>query len=227
MKELVDSGIRHVEYTSENGKFTTQRLDSAVRRNVLDGVRAINQGVQDLVGEQYGSDGKEITVHDNPAPDHEDIQGHLFTNEEFEKLQSEMDFQDVNGRKYEAIRRAIGTWNCRHFTFSIIVGFSTPVHTQAELDEIIRKNHTGYTMKNGKHLTMYECTQQQRLYERNIRKNKEGVMMAREAGDAELARQYQLKVDKLTLQYRRFSQSCGLPVMDMKKSVPGFRRVAV
>ena len=59
MKQLVDSGIRSVEYSPESGRRYTQRLDTAVKRNLQDGIRAINQGVQDETGRQYGADGKE------------------------------------------------------------------------------------------------------------------------------------------------------------------------
>lgn len=46
LRELNDYGTR-VVYYPESGRIYTQRLDTAVRRNILDGVRAINQGVQD------------------------------------------------------------------------------------------------------------------------------------------------------------------------------------
>ena len=88
IRQLNDSGIRYVKYHPESGRTYTQRLDTAIRRNILDGVRAINQGVQDEVGKEFGSTGKEISVHQYSAPDHEPIQGHQFTNAEWEKLQN-------------------------------------------------------------------------------------------------------------------------------------------
>ena len=227
MTQLVDSGIQATEYHAESGRVTHQRLDTAVRRNVLDGVRAINQGVQDEVGKEFGADGKELTAHFCPAPDHEYIQGHQFTNEEYEKLQSDEDFHDVNGTRFRAIRRAIGTLNCRHFAFSIIVGFSTPAHTDEELRDIIKKNHEGYTDAKGKHRTMYECTQVQRRMELNVRKMKEGQIAARASGDAELARWYQAKVNKGTAQYNAFSKDCGLQPLPTKMTVKGYHKIAV
>ena len=227
MTQLVDSGIQGTVYESETGRVTHQRLDTAVRRNVLDGVRAVNQGVQDVVGEQFGADGKEITVHECPAPDHEYLQGHQFTNEEYEKLQSDEDFQDVNGRKFRAVRRAIGTLNCRHFTFSIIVGFSTPAHTQEELNAIIKRNHEGYTDAKGKHRTLYECTQVQRRLETKVRKMKDGQIAARTSGDAELARWYQSKVNQYTATYKAFSKQCGLPTFPTKMTVKGYHKISV
>ena len=156
LKQLADSGLRRVIYQAESGRFHTQRLDTAVRRNLMDGIREINQGVQDITGEQFGADGKEISVHAMSAPDHEPIQGHQFTNEEYDKLQNQMSFQDVNGRQFGAIQRPIGVWNCRHFTYSIIIGEATPNFTQEQLDEYIARNKKGYTLPNGTHLSMYE-----------------------------------------------------------------------
>ena len=227
LKQLTDSGIRYVEYDPESGKKYTQRLDTAVRRNLLDGIRAINQGVQDEVGKQFGADGKEITVHMNSAPDHEPIQGHQFTNEEFEKLQSEQAFEDLNGNKFSAIRRAIGTLNCRHFTYSIICGITQPNYTQAQLDKMIEKNHKGYTMKDGKHMTLYECTQHQRELETKIRRAKENQMAFRAAGDVQEAQKYQVMINRYTRQYKMFSKACGLNAQTSRASVSGYHKISV
>lgn len=221
MQQLVDSGVRKMYWDSGY----SQRLDTAVRRNILDGVRAINQGVQDEVGRQFGADGKEITVHANSAPDHEPVQGHQFTNEEFDKLQNDMAFEDVNGIKFQPIERAIGTLNCRHFTYSIIIGYAKPNYSLKELENFKKKNAKGYTMPNGKHLTMYECTQKQRQLETKIRQAKDGQIAALDVGDMELARKYQAKINKYTNQYKAFSKACGLSPKIKKASVNGYRRI--
>ena len=163
-----------------------------------------------MVGKQFGADGKEITVHLNSAPDHEPIQGHQFTNKEYAKLQNDEPFEDVNGNKFGAIRRAIGMWNCRHFTYSIIVGLSKPVYSQEQLDEMIRKNHTGITLPNGKHLTLYECSQYQRRLETKIRECKDGIRMAKELGNAKLKQKYDNKLSEYLKKYQAFSKRSGL-----------------
>ena len=228
IKQLAESGIRRIEYNTESGRRFTQRMDTAVRRNILDGVRAINQGVQDEVGKQFGADGKEITVHANPAEDHAEVQGHQFTNEEYEKLQGEEDitFKDVQGREYEHFDRHIGTLNCRHFTYSIIIGFSNPNFTEAQLRKILAHNEEGYTLPNGKHLTMYECTQKQRQMETQIRYAKDGQIAARASGDEVLARQYQAKINELTKKYNAFSRDCGLSPKPVKMRVSGYRKIS-
>ena len=47
------------------------RLDSAVRMNIKDGILQLHNKTQEIIGEQFKSDGWEITVHENPAEDHE------------------------------------------------------------------------------------------------------------------------------------------------------------
>lgn len=225
LRQLNDSGIRYVEYNTESGRTYTQRLDTAIRRNILDGVRAINQGVQDEVGKEFGSTGKEISVHLYPAPDHEPVQGHQFTNEEYEKLQNNQPFQDINGVKFKAIARPIGVLNCRHFTWSIMAGITKPNYTQHELDKIIERNHKGYTDSNGKHYTMYECTQEQRRLETMVRRMKDGQIAAKTAGDITLAKEYQAKISKYTKQYESFSNACGLQQHKSKMRVSGYKRV--
>ena len=96
LRQLVNSGIRNVSYNTESGRVYTQRLDTAVRRNILDGIRAVNQGVQDETGKQFGADGVEITVHEYPAEDHAPVQGHQFTLEEYAKISPAPSIQSDN-----------------------------------------------------------------------------------------------------------------------------------
>ena len=227
IKELADSGLRRVVYTTSDGRVHTQRMDTAVRRNILDGVRAMNQGMQDIIGNQFGADGKEMSVHLNPAPDHEYLQGRIYTNENFEKMQSGESFEDVDGKQFEPIERAIGTLNCRHFMYSVVIGVTKPNYTKKQLQEIIQKNHQGYTMPNGKHLTMYDCTQYQRQLETKVRYAKDGQIAARQAGNTSLAQYYQARVDKYTKQYEAFSKSCGLSEKRVKMSVSGYKRISM
>ena len=226
IKQLADSGIRRVEYSPESGRRYTQRLDTAVRRNLLDGMRQINQEMQNIVGEQFGANGVEISVHSNPAPDHAQMQGHQYTNKEFDKMQHNEPFHDVQGRSYEPFERAVGTLNCRHFAISIIIGVMQPNYSDKQLQDILDRNEKGYTLPNGKHLTMYECSQYQRQLETKIRYAKDGQIAARAAGNTPLAKEYQRKVNDLTTQYKEFSKACGLSVKSEKMTVSGYTKIS-
>lgn len=227
LRQLNNSGIRYVTYNTPSGKIYSQRLDTALRRNILDGISAVQQGVQDEIGKQIDSDGKEISVHMLSAPDHEPIQGHQFTNEEYEKLQSSLPFEDYKGNKFEAIDRHIGQYNCRHFTWSIILGVDKPNFTDAQLEEYKKRNNAGYTLPNGNHLTLYECSQKMREMETDIRRAKEGQMSAVSAGDLELAQEYQIKESQRVKIYKSFAKSCGLTPDMNRCSVPGYKRIPV
>lgn len=238
MRQMINSGVRsinyngnpeseyfgrtYVTYAPDSGRHYTRRLDSAVRMNILDGVKAINQQLQNAIGEQIGADGKEISVHRFPAPDHAPVQGHIFSNEQYDKLQNEETSYDINGVLFPPMERAIGMWNCRHFTFSIIIGVYSPNYTQEQLDKILRENEKGYTY-NDKHYTMYQCTQLQRQYELEIRRAKDGYIAAQNLGDEELASDYKNKVNQLTQEYKTFSDSCGLSFKYNNIRVEGYK----
>ena len=227
VKDMVDNGMKVVEYDTESGKPYAQDAQAAVERNIQDNIRDINQKADDEIGRQIGCDGKEISVHQYSAPDHEPIQGHQFTNEEYEKLQNSEAFEDYKGRKFAAIKRHIGQYNCRHFAHSIILGINKPNYTDEQLQEFIDKNHEGYTDKNGKHRTMYECTQEQRRLERLVRRSKMGQMVAKEAGDIELAREYQADVNHYVQRYKEFSEECGLEMKGERLYVKGYKPIKI
>lgn len=223
IQELADSGLQTVDYASGYHR----RLDSAVKMNILDGIRQLAIQMQDEIGKQIDADAKEITVVRNPAPDHAPVQGHVFTNEEFNKMQNVSDFQDVNGKQFEAMERAIGVWNCRHIAYSIILGVEKPNYTEEQLQKILDENEAGYTTKDGKHFTLYECRQYQRKVETQIRRYKDGQIAAKAAGDMELARKYQNKIDRKTQEYMLFSNNCGLrPELDRIR-VAGYKRIKI
>lgn len=221
IQELVDSGLQTVDYASGYHR----RLDSAVKMNILDGIRQLAIQMQDEIGEQIKADAKEITVVRNPAPDHAPVQGHVFTNDEFDKMQNVSDFQDVNGKKFEAMERAIGVWNCRHIAYSIILGVEKPNYTEEQLQKILDENEAGYTTKDGKHFTMYECRQYQRRVETQIRRYKDGQIAAKAEGDMELAQKYQDKIDRKTQEYMLFSNNCGLRAELDRIYVKGYKRL--
>lgn len=218
LKQLTDSGVRRMVY--ESGY--TQRLDTAVRRNLSDGIHAIQQAMQDEIGKQINADAKELSAHANSAEDHEPIQGHIFLNEEFEKLQNVDNFTDINGISFMAIERAIGMWNCRHLVYAFVVGGSKPRYTQDQLDAFINNNHKGFILPNGKHVTMYECTQLQRQLETKIRYAKEAQMVFKRSGDIEQAKKERQKVEQLMREYEIFSKNCGLRINKDRTVVSGY-----
>jgi hypothetical protein len=240
LNDLVDSGIKSVTYHPESGRTYTQRLDSAVRRNVLDGVRAVNQGVQNELGSQFGADGVEITVHACPAPDHQYVQGHQFAMAEWAKMApvesiqengnidtsvyapSEEDIVDVNGKHYKPFKRRIGTCNCKHFAYNIIIGHAPQNYTDEQLQEILDENEKGVEV-DGKHYTKYEATQIQRQLELKIRQARERYVAMKAAGDEEAEKKAKEKAVQYLHEYKDFSDKAGLRMKLDRIKVEGYR----
>lgn len=218
IQELAESGIQTVDYESGYHK----RLDSAVRMNVLDGMRDLSNTLQQQFGEEYKADGVEISVHEHPAPDHADIQGHQYSNEEFTKLQGERDETGmyIGG----TLERPIGTMNCYHYIFSIVLGVSKPEYSQKQLDEINKKNTDGFDFE-GKHYTLYEGTQLQRQIETKIRKLKDKHIGAVAVGDIDEAGNCQRKIRQLSSKYNQLAKASGLSTKYDRTQVVGYREI--
>lgn len=223
IKQIGQSGLKTLDY--ESGRSI--RLDSAIRMNTLGGLRKLNNQVQEQFGEEFGSDGVEISTHINPASDHAPIQGHQFSNKEFDKMQNSLPFKDIKGRRYNAIERHISEWNCYHRPFRIVLGISKPLYTDKQLQEINKKNKDGFEL-DGKHFSTYEGTQLQRLLERRIREQKDIQILAKSSGDKELTLQAQTKITQLTTKYKQLCNISGLPnQLKTRSSVVGYKRINV
>ena len=227
IKELSNSGIRTVDYASGR----SQRLDSAVRMNLKGALRNLHNETQAIFGKEFGSDGVEISVHINPAPDHAEVQGRQFSKEEFEKFQNDQDAIDYKGKLFThehdgKDRRSISEYNCYHYTFDIVLGVSNPEYSDKELQQIIDDNNKGFEL-DGKHYTMYEGAQIQRKLETEMRKQKDLQIMAKASGNMELVGEAQRKITQLTQKYRELSKASGLPTALERAKVSGYRRINV
>ena len=223
IKQIGNSGL--VLYDTGN----TRRLDSAVRMNLLDGIRQLNVENSLAFGKLYNADGVEISVHTNPAPDHADIQGRQFSNEEYEKLEMGEIAQDIKGNIYDGSeKRQIAHYNCYHKVFAIVIGASEPEYTDEQLEQIQETNEKGFEFE-GKHYTMYEGTQLQRKIETAIRKQKDIQILARTSGEdfAEVAMKSQQKINLLVDKYKKLSNASGLREQRKRMSVSQYRKIKV
>ena len=225
MKELGTSGLTTVEYASGR----SVRLDSAVRMQLRSAVRDLHNSTQEELGKEFNADGVEISVHGHPAPDHEDVQGRQFSNDEFRNFQNDklavsydgIEFSpDYNNRD----RRAISQYNCYHYTFSIILGVNLPQYTDEQLKKIKEDNEAGFEFE-GKHYTLYEGTQLQRQIETEIRKQKDLQILGKAGGNEKLANESQLKINQLTQKYYELHQASGLPTKLDRLRVEGYTEI--
>jgi hypothetical protein len=213
MKQLADSGVKiHEEKVGYKSGYNI-RIDSAVRQNVLTGIRQVNLEVQKQVGREYGADGIEISAHSPCAEDHLPIQGKQYSNAEFKKLNA-------------SLERPIGEYNCRHFVFSIVLGVNQPSYSNKTLNQMNRESQS-IIKYEGKKYTAYEATQVQRKLETAIRKEKDRQIIARASGDKDGVSIAQKNITTLTYKYNDFSKNAGLDTYKNRLSVSGYRRVSV
>ena len=227
VKKMTKNGLKSYDYS--NGR--SYRLDNALKMQMQQGIRDMTNDLQRRFGEEYGADGIEISVHDYPAPDHAEVQGHQFTNEEFEKFQNDMDATDINGVVFPAEfeghdRRAIGEYNCYHYVFHVLLGIDEPQYSHEDLSEIVKQNDNGFFFE-GKHYTMYEGTQLQNRIEREIQGQEDIKTMAQEMGDKDLEMESRRRIVDLSSKYKELSDVSGLPTKMERMRVPGYRRTRV
>lgn len=189
----------------------TRRLDSAVRQNVLDGVRSLNNDILGQLGNEYGADGVELSAHALCAEDHLPYQGRQFSRKAFEQLQA-------------SLPRPVGMWNCKHTIFPVVLGVSEPAHTPEELAAYARNSREAVEI-DGRVKTRYEWTQEQRRTETAIRRQKDVANLAKASGDDVLRREAQSHINTLQEHYARISAGAGLTQQPERAAVAGFRRM--
>lgn len=203
-----DTGTQAVKYQSG----LTRRVDTAVRMNVLDAMRRMNQRVMEEVGQVFGADGVEIDAHMLCAEDHMPYQGQQFSNEEFQQIQDSLD-------------RPFGEWNCRHTWAPIILGVSPRAYSDEDLERFARYSTEEVEIDGVSH-TRYEWSQVMRRMETAIREKKDTATLAAAAGDGALRRQCQGSINAMVKEYERLSDRTGLGPDFRRTYVAGFKDVS-
>lgn len=229
----------------ESGR--TRRLDSAVRMNLLDGIRQVSNETSKRFGEEYGSNMVEVSHHTNSAPDHIDtVDGKQFARIDVIRqqiasgIEKEIKLEDIKGTKVKvkgkwyddydtinnSLERKVSTLNCRHYPFEGILGVSKPSYTKEQIEADKKKNLDGFEFE-GKHYSLYEGSQLCRRVELEIRKAKDTQILARASGDTELVEQSQNKIRLLTSKYNDLCKASGLLPKKIRMQVAGYKRIKV
>jgi len=176
VRELAEQGIATIDYKS--GRHV--RMDTAVRRDLMAEYGEIARQVQSKLGEELDAEAVELTIEFACAWDHQDAQGHVFLNEEFEKLQNFEVAKDIDGNEIQlGAQRRIGEYNCRHAAIPFLVGISERSVSQEDLDSVNQSNKDGIEW-GGERITIYKATQIQRGLETEMRHQKEYLNLYRE-----------------------------------------------
>lgn len=209
IKTMSASGIRTVDYATGYSR----RLDTAVRQNVLWGVKECNQQVANLVGEEFGADGREVDYHMHPRPSHADMGGRQYA------LGPARTVNGVHYQSFEEVAKPLlEEYGCLHFSFPILLGISRPAYSEEELAEYAIADKTTFEFE-GKKYTMYEGTQLQRKVETALRHQRDILNMAKAAGNGDTELIARSKIRMLTDKYSELSKVSGLPTqMERTKS---------
>ena len=151
IKQLIRQGIQTIKYPSGH----TDQVDVAVRRAVITGVNQTCAKLQLDLADDMGCDLVETSSHFGARPSHYEWQGKVFSRSGESK--NYPNFVLFTG--YGTGDGLCG-WNCRHSFFPYFEGISKPIDNDFDITE------------NEK---FYKLTQQQRAYERNIRKQKRAI----------------------------------------------------
>ena len=228
MKDIGGNGLKTVDYASGR----SVRLDSVARMHLKGALRNLHNEVQKQVGEEFDFDGYEISVHSNPAVDHEKIQGRQFSIEEYNKLNNGLKAKDYTGKTFTLDHdhkngfRPISTMNCYHYVFSIVLGVNKPEYSEEQLQKIIDDNNKGFEL-DGEHFTNYEGTQLLRKIELELRKSKDMQIIGRASGNKQVVEESQTRITQLTSKYRDVLKASGLKSKLERARVQNYHRINV
>jgi hypothetical protein len=167
VKGVAAQGLTTIQYAGRR-----DHLDVAIRRAVLTGINQTAGRLTETRADEMGCDLVQTSAHIGARPEHQVWQGQVFS-------------RSGTSRKYPPFIESTGYGtatglegiNCRHSHYPFFEGISENVYKQSELDEYASKTVT----YNGKEISVYEGTQQQRYIERKIREWK------RQAGAVEVS----------------------------------------
>ena len=195
---------KRIDY--ESGVHTS--IEAATRRCVMGGLGLMQEQISAQTHDMLGADGWEIDAHYCSAPDHEPIQGKQYSDEAYTALNN-------------SLKRRIGTLNCGHSAFPIILGVDSPQYSREELEKMRQENEKGITY-NGKHYSGYEATQKQRTLETAIRRQRKRILVDEAAGDKEKLQTDRMKLTALNQEYKRFTEAAGFKLQRERMEVVNY-----
>lgn len=159
--DVAAQGLTVISYASRR-----DQLDVATRRAVLTGVGQTTGRLQIALADDMGVDLVQTSAHAGarnkgvgPA-NHQSWQGKVFSRSGASKRYP--DFVKSTGYGTGA---GLAGWNCRHSFFPFFEGISENAYNKATLDEFAGRKAT----YQGKEMSFYDATQEQRAIERKIR----------------------------------------------------------
>lgn len=200
------------------------RLDVAVRRNVMTGISQTTGEICLANARELGCDLMEITAHAGARPSHAIWQGRIVSLSGRRGYLSLSDIGYGTGSGFKG-------WNCRHDWYPYFEG-STKMYSEKDLKELDAKN---IKFPDGSMHTLYEAEQHQRAFERKIRKTKRTLAACDEAlnnlSDEKLLKNLQKEFNSHSKKLKRqeaelntFCRKTNLLPDNSRTQVTGFSR---
>lgn len=200
------------------------RLDVAVRRNVMTGIGQTTGQICLSNAQELGCDLMEITAHAGARPSHAAWQGQIVS------LSGQRGYLSLSDIGYGTGDGFKG-WNCRHDWYPYFEG-SSRMYSAKDLEELNAKN---IEYPDGSMHTLYEAEQQQRAFERKIRATKRTLAACDEAlnnlSDEELLQKlekefshYSSKLKRQESELNNFCKRTGLLPDRSRQQAYGFGR---
>lgn len=196
VRDLAKKGVT-LGYKNKKGKTINVQLETAVRRNILTGVKQTADEVTSEIEDELGCNGYEVTSHSGARPSHAKAQGKQYAKTK------------ADARKYKVgywgdVKDLWKEYNCRHTYYGIILGISEPVYTKKELKKLENKKVT----YQGKKIPEYKATQIQRQLEREQRALQKEITPLKR--NNENVKELEARLRNKKNEYKRFCNETGL-----------------
>jgi hypothetical protein len=188
----------------------TRRLDTVVRQNLLYNVKMASREYNQMIGNELGCDGLEVSFSMNPRPSHRFMEGRQFCYGKSRKIMGRLFHGTDDTRDKESgknVIESLNDYNCQHIETPIICGVSEPAYSEEELARLKAENEKQYKI-NGISKDGYGWSQVLRGLETETRKCKDEINALKAFGNSQ-TQIYDL--DKKIKAYRaKYNEICDV-----------------
>lgn len=198
--KMAKSGIRTIDY--ESG--VANRVDVAVRRNVMTGMAQLQEEITQNNAKELGTTIFEFSWHSGARPSHGWGGLRYDTTGKYYPTKEEVYMMNGGG--------SMGDYNCRHSVYPTFVEMK-PAYSKEELKRLNAREREKKEWR-GKELNVYEQTQKQRQMETKMREVRRKIDLLKQNEDIEKEniQNERIKYRALMNDYVQFSNKMGLKV---------------
>lgn len=194
------SGIRTIDYVSG----ATNRVDVAVRRNIMTGLTQMQEKMSEHNAEELGTTVFEFSWHSGARPSHGWGGLRYDTTGKYYPTKEQVYMSNGGG--------TMGDYNCRHSVYPTFPEMA-PAYSKEELRRLNAREREKKEWR-GKELDVYEQTQKQRQMETKMREVRRKIDLLKQNEDIEKEniQNERIKYRALMNDYVQFSKKMGLKV---------------